>query len=213
MVMEFLVNRTMRKITLGASLLACLLLAFVGYRLLLPGAAAQLPVISSLGGGLVLDSTLGRPIDLKDYRGKVVLLDFGYTFCPDICPTVLARLAQVLKGLGGDASQVQVIFVSFDPKRDTVEHLRQYLSFFDPRMIGATGSAGAIADATKHFGVTFVPRDMGSANYGFDHSDFIYLLDTEGHVRKLYDAEANTTEVQQDVQALLQEHSFWRRIF
>lgn len=203
----------LRKLVLCAGLLGILLLGFAGYRLLQAGPAANLPVITSMGGELVLDSTLGRPFDLHDYRGKVVLLDFGYTFCPDVCPTVMARLRQVLKGMGQDSAQVQVLFVSFDPKRDSIDHLRQYLEFFDPRFIGATGNDAALAAVTRRYGVTYFSRDMGAANYGFDHSDFIYLIDTEGHVRKLYDAHATTTEMQQDVQALLQEHSLWRRIF
>ena len=203
----------LRNFLLCAGLLGVLLLGLAGYRLLQAGPAANLPVITSMGDELVLDSTLGRPFDLHDYRGKVVLLDFGYTFCPDVCPTVMARLRQVLKGMGKDSAQVQVLFVSFDPKRDTIDHLRQYLEFFDPRFVGATGSDAALAAVTKRYGVTYFSRDMDSANYGFDHSDFIYLIDTEGHVRKLYDAHATTTEMQQDVQALLQEHSLWRRIF
>jgi protein SCO1/2 len=189
-----------------------LVAGWVGWRLSTPALAAGLPVNTRLGGELVLDGTQGRRFDLKDYRGKVVLLDFGYTFCPDICPTTLARLRQLLNSLGPQAAQVQVVFVSFDPERDTVDHLRQYLEFYDKRLLGATGSGSAIADATRRYGVVAIRQPM-AGSYGFDHSDYIYLLDTQGRVRKLYDAQATTPDMQQDVQALLGENSLWRRIF
>ena len=89
------------------------------------------------------DFTVTTPdgiFSLKDYRGKVVLVYFGYTFCPDVCPTMLARLVEVMKALSGDAPQVQVLFVTVDPERDSAEVLKSYTGFFDARIIGLTGS-------------------------------------------------------------------------
>jgi protein SCO1/2 len=199
----------MKKIFWVVSALLALGLAAFGLLVLRQQATAatvaeRLPVNTRLGGELALPSTLGHPVNLKDWRGKVVLLDFGYTTCPDVCPTVLARLRQVLKELGPEAAQVQVVFVSFDPARDSLEHLRAYLKFFDPRMVGATGSEAEIAALARRYGVVYLKDEQGSAaGYGYSHSDYIYLLDTEGRVRKLYDGKATSKDMTDDIHALL----------
>lgn len=166
--------------------------------------ADRLPVNTHLGGGLGLDSTLGQPLTLASLHGRVVLLDFGYTSCPDICPTELARLRQLLRSLGPDAGRVAVVFVSIDPVRDTLDHLRQYLGFYDARFIGATGSEDAVAAVAKRYGAVYYRENEGAGGaYAYAHSDYIYLLDTEGRVRRLYDSQATSTTMQADVEALL----------
>lgn len=195
----------MKKTVVAALLGVALLGAGFGFWQVQARATAlqALPVNTRLGGELVLPSTLGHPVDLKSYRGKVVLLTFGFTSCPDVCPTVMARLRQVLKGLGPEADRVQVLFVSFDPARDSLDHLKQYVGYFDPRMVGATGSEAEVAAVAKRYGVIYIKEDTGSAaGYGFAHSDYIYLIDAEGNVRKLYDTHASTSEIQADVATL-----------
>lgn len=165
-------------------------------------ALETLPVNTRMGGDFLLSSTAGK-LDSKTLRGKVVLLNFGFTSCPDVCPLVLARLRQVLRELGPDAAGLQVLFVSFDPARDTLPNLTAYVQHFDPRIIGATGSDAEIAAVAAQYGVVYLKEDTGSAaGYGFAHSDYIYLLDQQGHIRKLYANDAPVPEMVEDVRLL-----------
>lgn len=199
-------NTKQKKIALGAA--AALVL---GLAVLLAlqwrargDALAKLPVNTRMGGDFVLPSTRGQPLDTRTLRGKVVLLNFGFTTCPDICPMTLARLRQVVKELGDDADAVQVVFVSFDPARDSLAVLKGYLQHFDPGFIGVTGSEAQVAQTAARYGVVYLKEESGSAaGYGFAHSDYIYLLDTKGRVRKLYGSDARTAEIAGDVRLLL----------
>lgn len=163
-----------------------------------------LPVNTRMGGNFILPSTLGRPLDMASLHGKVVLLNFGFTSCPDVCPLVLARLRQVLKELGPDAAHTQVVFVSFDPARDTLPVLTAYVQHFSPDIIGVTGTEAGIASVAARYGVVYLKENSGSASgYGFAHSDYIYLLDAQGRVRKLYASDAKTMDMTADVRLLL----------
>lgn len=194
--------RIMAVLAAVLALLALVLGGWQHYRL--QKAAEALPVNTRLGGDFLLPSTRGDLLDTARLRGKVVLLNFGFTSCPDVCPMVLARLKQVLAELGPDAASTQVVFVSFDPERDSVEHMKPYLAHFDPAIIGATGSTDEIAAVARQYGVIYAKQDSGSAaGYAFAHSDFIYLIDPAGRVRKLYDTKAPTTEITADVRTLL----------
>lgn len=166
-------------------------------------ALEALPVNTRMGGDFTLPATRGQLLDTRSLRGKVVLLNFGFTSCPDVCPLVLARLRQVVKTLGTDAAGVQVLFVSFDPARDRLPGLKAYVEHFDPGFLGATGTEAEIATVAARYGVVYLREDTGSAaGYGFAHSDYIYLIDGAGHVRKLYDAHARTDEIAADVRLL-----------
>jgi len=181
------------------------------YVLQAAGLSSGLPVGIKLGGPIVLDSTGGGRFDLASEKGKVVVLTFGYTACPNICPTNLARMARMLKSLGAQAQDVDVVFISFDPERDTIDHLKKYVGFFDGRVIGATGTQSEIAAVAKRYGVVYQRQQDDSGNYAFDHSDYIYLLDTEGRVRKLYDSQVESAEMATDVKALLRERPLLQR--
>lgn len=166
-------------------------------------ALETLPVNTKMGGGFVLPSTLGHPLDTASLHGKVVLLNFGFTSCPEVCPLVLARLRQVLKELESDAADTQVVFVSFDPARDTLATLKAYVQHFHPDIIGATGTETGIATIAARYGVVYLKEDSGSAaGYAFAHSDYIYLIDSRGRVRKLYGSDAKTAEITADVRML-----------
>lgn len=206
------IGRTIgRALSIVALVLAVLVAALAGWRHLQLGrAAAALPVNERMGGDFVLPSTRGVPLDTRQLRGKVVLLNFGFASCPDVCPTVLARLRQVLKELGPDAAATQVVFVSFDPARDSLSLLKGYVEHFHPDILAVTGSDSEIAAVAKQYGVIYMKADTGSAaGYGFAHSDYIYLLDTEGRLRKLYDNQASATEMAGDVRTLLATRAFF----
>jgi protein SCO1 len=122
----------------------------------------------------------GKPRGLLEFRGKVVVLFFGYTHCPEVCPTTLADLAHDMRLLGKDAERVQVIFVTLDPERDTPELLAKFVPSFDPSFLGLRGDAQATAQAAKTFGVNYVKQYDKHGSYTLDHNDGIYLLGTRG---------------------------------
>lgn len=128
-----------------------------------------------------------QPFRLSEQRGKVVVLFFGFTRCPDICPTALSDLAAVLRELGADADQVQVALVTLDPERDSLERMQTYVTAFYPTFIGLRGDQDELAPIIKAYGVTSIKRELpGSAlQYTIDHSPFIYVIDKQGQWREL----------------------------
>jgi protein SCO1/2 len=123
-----------------------------------------------------LNDATGKPVTLADFRGKVVALFFGYTHCPQVCPTTLADLAQVMRLLGKDADRVQVLFVTLDPERDTRELLAQYPPAFYPTFKGLSGDSMATAQAAQAFGVTWQKHPNQSGSYDLDHSAGTYFI-------------------------------------
>lgn len=123
----------------------------------------------------------GRAVTNRDFQGRFQLITFGYTFCPDICPTTLVEMAEVLRLLGDEAARVQPIFVSVDPERDTPEQLRAYTGFFDSRILGLTGSPELVRRVADHFRVRYQKvNDRGDGNYAVDHSAGMFLLGPDG---------------------------------
>ncbi|WP_294947579.1 SCO family protein [Sulfurivirga sp.] len=136
------------------------------------------------GGDFTLQSSKG-PVSLHDFRGKVVLLYFGYTYCPDICPTSLGNLSAAWRMLPPDLrDQVQILFVSVDPKRDTPERLQQYADFFNARIIGLTADKATIDDVVRRYGAVYkiVPVKESRVGYLVDHSAFAYVIDRNGRL-------------------------------
>lgn len=135
------------------------------------------------GGDFTLQSASG-PVSLTDHRGKVVLLYFGYTYCPDICPTSLTATAQGLAGLApAELARVQMIFVSVDPDRDTPERLKDYAPFFHPSIIGVTGTKAQIDDVARRYGASYAKQEIaGVANYVVDHSALTYVIAPDGRL-------------------------------
>ena len=137
-----------------------------------------------LGRDFELIDHNGQPRTLADFRGKVLVVFFGFTHCPDVCPTTLAELAKAMKQLGPDAQRVQVAMITVDPQRDTPEVLKPYVTALDPSFLGLTGDPQAIADAAKEFKV-FYQKSPGASPqaYSVDHSSGTYVFDPAGRVR------------------------------
>ncbi|WP_407278644.1 SCO family protein [Aromatoleum evansii] len=156
------------------------------------------------GKGLALSDHTGALRTLADFRGKVVTLFFGYTQCPDVCPTNLATMAEVMRQLGPDAERVQVLFVTVDPERDTLQLLAQYIPVFDPRFLALRGDAAQTTAVAKEFKVFYQKSgDTSGSNYTVDHSTGTYVFDPAGRVR-LYVKHGETADnIAADIRSLL----------
>lgn len=151
----------------------------------------------------LIDHT-GKPRTMADFRGKVVVMFFGFTQCPDVCPTTMAEMAGVMKALGPKADQVQVLFVTVDPERDTQPLLAQYVPTFDPRFIGLYGTPDQTAAVAKEFKIFYakVPG-IDAANYSVDHTAASYIFDKNGKVRLMVPHAKGQAAIVHDIQQLL----------
>jgi protein SCO1/2 len=139
---------------------------------------------TGFGRDFALADHAGKPRTLADFRGKVVVLFFGYTQCPDVCPTTLSALAEAMRHLGPDAAQVQVLFVTIDPARDTAELLSHYVTAFDPSFLGLWGDADATARTAKEFKILYQKQPGRTPEtYTMDHSAGTFVFDGEGRLR------------------------------
>jgi protein SCO1/2 len=145
-------------------------------------AAVQPPQI---GARFELSLPDGRAVTNETFRGKWLVIYFGYTSCPDVCPTTLASVSQALKNLGAAADKVQPLFITVDPERDTPEIIGEYVKFFDPRFVGLVGSPQQVAAAARDFHVYYVARQLGNNEYVIDHSSFLYVVDPKGNFVRL----------------------------
>jgi protein SCO1/2 len=148
----------------------------------------------------------GKPHRLADYRGKVVVVFFGYTHCPEVCPTTLADLAQVMRLLGQDATKVQVLFITLDPERDTPEVLSKFIPSFDSTFMGLYGDAQTTAQAAKSFGVNYQKQFDKNGGYTLDHSDGTYLIGPDGKPLWLSRYGQRSDLLAQDIKMLLEIH-------
>jgi len=135
-----------------------------------------------VGGPFELVDHTGKTRSDRDFRGSLMLVYFGFTYCPDVCPTDLMAIGQALELLGPDASSVQPIFITVDPARDTAQHLAEYVPMFHPRLIGLTGAEDAIRKVADAYKVYYAKVALGKEadNYTVDHTSFIYLMDRDG---------------------------------
>lgn len=157
---------------------------------------------TSIGGDFTLTDHNGNKFELQQLRGKLVLIFFGYTFCPDICPTELSTLARVLKSLGDDADNVASLFISIDPERDTPEKLKQYVPFYSPDLVGLTGSleeVNKVADA-YHVQRKIHQREESKSYYLVDHSANLYVVGTDGKMLHLIPFGLPAEHIQQVIQ-------------
>jgi protein SCO1/2 len=164
-------------------------------------------VVGAPRGGA--DITLGGwercPEGLAQYRGKVVILEFGFTYCQRVCPVTLANLTQVWKKLGDAASEVQLIFVTVDPERDSPERLREYLAYFNPAFVGATGTAEQLDAVRRAYGIVATRAVSEDKKLGYEvhHSSSLHLIDREGKLRALVPFGQRPDDVVHDLKLLL----------
>lgn len=156
------------------------------------------------GGDFTLQSANG-PVSLHDFHGKVVLVYFGYTFCPDICPTSLAFTSQALNTLDKEElARTQGLFISVDPERDTLEKLKEYGTFFHANILGLTGTPEAIAETAKKYGASYRRQDTGSAGgYVVDHSSSTYVVDPDGKLVATLQHGTSPAEVAKAIRAAM----------
>ncbi len=151
----------------------------------------------------------GQPFAISDLRGKVVLLFFGYTFCPDVCPLTLAEMKAVVAELGEDAKDVAVVFVSTDPERDTPERLAPYMQAFDPSFYGVNVPLEALDAVKKDYGVyaekRFLENSQSTTDYLIDHTGWTYLIDGASNLRAIYSVDMSPEQIAPDVAYLVDE--------
>jgi protein SCO1 len=156
------------------------------------------------GHTLELADHHGKPRRLEDWRGKVVVLFFGFTHCPDVCPTTLAEIAQAVNSLGKDAERVQVLMVSVDPERDTPESLAKYVTAFDPRFLALRGDLQATRKVASEFKIYFEKAKTGDT-YTVNHSVQSYVIDSQGRLRLLVRHDRIGQDLSVDLKTLLAE--------
>lgn len=174
-------------------------------------------VADGIGGDFTLSGPGGKPVSLADYRGKVVILYFGYTSCPDICPSSLSIMQRTMRGLEEvEADEVQGLFVTVDPARDGGERLQDYASYFHPGFIGLEGDAEATRKAARLWNVSYMREESDSAaGYLISHSDYIYLLDREGELAALFNSKSRHGDLITAIRQLLNEEpaGFFEKLF
>jgi cytochrome oxidase Cu insertion factor (SCO1/SenC/PrrC family) len=164
-------------VLLGALAVEYLYLNAPGARL----ADIAAPAGATIGGSFALTDQNGETRRSEDFKGKLMLIYFGYTYCPDVCPTELQTMSDAIDRLGPKGDAVQPIFVTVDPARDTPEQLKSYAENFHPRLLALTGSAEQIAQVARAYKVFYQPVKQGDGDYLMDHSSIVYLMDREGH--------------------------------
>jgi protein SCO1/2 len=157
------------------------LVLFFGAILFVTGRGPIGPAAAAVGGPFQLEDQFGKPVTDADMKGRPFLVFFGFTHCPDICPTTLFDMSQMMKALGPDAGRTGVLFITVDPERDTVPVLKDYLSNFDPHLRGLTGDRAAIDAAIKEYRVYAKKIPLENGDYTMDHTAVIYLMDKDGH--------------------------------
>jgi cytochrome oxidase Cu insertion factor (SCO1/SenC/PrrC family) len=150
-----------------------------------------------VGGPFTLTDQDGKPRSDTEFRGKLMLIYFGYTYCPDVCPTTLATMTDALEKLGDKAARVQPIFITIDPERDSPPVMKRYVANFSPRLVGLTGSPAQIAAVARAYRVYYAKADTGRGgnDYLMDHSGFIYLMGPDGKYLTLLTPQADAQEM------------------
>jgi protein SCO1/2 len=154
-----------------------------------------------VGGPFTLTDQAGRPVRDGDFRGRYMLIYFGYSHCPDVCPTTLGVMADALDKLGADRRRIAPIFITIDPKRDTPKVLALYMKAFGPDFIGLTGSDAQIAAVEKSYRVAAIKRPMEGGNYAMDHSSVLYLMGPSGRMVSFYDEAVSPDALAKDLKS------------
>lgn len=195
---------------LAAAALALAMGVVAALAVLKPAAAPKFEAVDITGVDWGKDFKLtdhtGRTRTLADFRGKAVAIFFGFTHCPDMCPTAMARLAEAMKLLGDDARRVQVLFITVDPKRDTAALLSQYVPAFHPSFLGLYGDAGETDRTAKEFKIYYHANSPdGNGAYSVDHSGQVLVFDTQGRLRLLVKPDLTPEAMAHDMRLLLKQ--------
>jgi protein SCO1/2 len=195
---------------LAAGLVIIAAIGAVEFHALFGGTNVSSPATSSAAGGpfSLIDGS-GATVTDQTYRGKWELVFFGYTYCPDLCPTTLNTISDALTALGPLADKVQPLFITIDPKRDTQAVMRDYVKNFDPRIVGLTGSPEAIAAVAKEYKIYYAVHRTGDGpdDYLMDHSGFVYLMDPAGRFVRVLSGETAARAMADKLRPLLSPSS------
>jgi protein SCO1 len=175
-------TRSIRVLLVSGAFLAGLVLCFA--LVLLVGGRVTTPTISqvaAIGGPFRLVDQEGRTVTDQDMKGHPFLVFFGFTHCPDVCPTTLFEVSEIFRALGPDADRVRALFITVDPERDTTQSLKEYLSSFDPHLSALTGDPAAVAAVAKSYRVYFKKVPLPDGGYTMDHTAIVYLMNKDGH--------------------------------
>jgi protein SCO1/2 len=156
----------------------------------------------SIGGPFTLTDQAGAAVTEKTYDGSYRLIYFGYTFCPDACPTELGVMAQAIETMGPAGQKVQPIFITIDPDRDTVQQLKGYVPLFDKRLVGLTGTPQQIAAVAKAYKVYYAKADqpgVDTKSYGMNHSSFVYLMDPKGRFLTVFSSDTDSDKMAAEI--------------
>jgi protein SCO1/2 len=195
-------SRTVRPLVIAtafaASLVVGLLLMFW-----VMGGAGKVVQPAAIGGPFQLTNQDGKTVTDRDLKGKPTLIFFGYTHCPDVCPTALFEMSEVLRALGKDADKVNAYFISVDPERDTQAAMKDYLSSFDPHLVGLSGDPAEIARVLTSYRVYTRKVPTGDGDYTMDHTALIYLMDRDGRFVSPFNLKRTPEEAAADLKRYL----------
>ena len=173
--------RTARILVAGGAFVAGLVLCIAVVMLLTGrGGAPSLPQVAAVGGPFSLTDQNGRTVTEQDFKGKPFLVFFGFTHCPDICPTTMFEISEIIRKLGPDGDRVRALFITVDPERDTPAALKDYVSSFDPRIVAVTGDEADIAAVAKAYRAYFKRMPLAEGGYTMDHTAIVYLMGKDG---------------------------------
>lgn len=188
-----------------AVLLAAALLGWLGLRWITPhpysGTVMQAPTAAPSMDGLVYSD--GTPVDVTAFDGDLLLVFFGYTNCPDVCPTTLSQVAAARRELGGDADRVRLLFVSVDPERDDLAAIGEYVTSFDPDFLAATGEPADVDRVASQYGIFFAKGEPLDDGYTVDHTATLMGIDTDGHLRIVWPGVLDVERLAADLRELL----------
>jgi protein SCO1/2 len=197
-----MMDRTTRPLVVVAAFASSLVVALVVVLWLL-GGLRGVTAPAAIGGPFQLTDQAGQAVTEKNLQGKPTLIFFGFTHCPDVCPTSLFEISEVLRAMGKDADRVNAYFVSVDPERDTAVAMKDYLSSFDPHLKGLTGDSDAVAKVISGFRVYAKKVPLKDGDYTMDHTALIYLMDRDGKFVAPFNLKRTPEEAAKDLKRYL----------
>jgi protein SCO1/2 len=189
-------------ILIAATIAVLAVVAIVLWRVAASGPAGSASSGVNIGGPFTLTDQSGATVTDKTYDGEYRLIYFGYTFCPDACPTELGIMAQAVEDMGPVGAKVQPIFITIDPDRDTVQQLKTYVPLFDKRLVGLTGTPQQIAAVAKEYKVYYSKADqpgVDTKSYGMNHSSFVYLMDPKGKFLTVFSSDTDSDKMAAEI--------------